>query len=70
MERCAHTAVCLGPGDHPQVLVYGGLDRSGKVLSDMWVVDVHSGRWREVSMCNLQFGPPSLDLGNIIVCIP
>ena len=49
MGRSTHTAVCLGPGDHPQVLVYGGRDRSsGKVLSDMWVLDVHSGRWREV----------------------
>ena len=52
MGRSVHTAVCLGPGDHPQVLVYGGVDNSGKVLSDMWVVDVHSGRWREVCMCN------------------
>ena len=48
MGRCYHTAVCLGPGDQPQVLVFGGLDGSSKALSDMWVVDVHSGRWREV----------------------
>ena len=48
MGRSAHTAVCLSPADHPQVLVFGGLDRSNKALSDMWVVDVHSGRWREV----------------------
>ena len=69
MGRESHTAVCLGPGDHPQVLVTGGADNSSKVLSDMWVVDVHSGRWREVCRCNLQFGSPSLDLGNIVVCI-
>ena len=50
MGRSAHTAVCLGPGDHPQVLMYGGLDNNGKVLSDMWMLDVHSGRWREVCM--------------------
>ena len=48
MGRTRHTAVCLGLGDHPQVLVLGGVDRSNKPLSDMWVVDVHSGRWREV----------------------
>ena len=50
MGRSAHTAVCLGPGDHPRVLVTGGRDNHNNVLSDMWVVDVHSGRWREVSM--------------------
>ena len=48
MGRYRHTAVCLGPGDHLQVLVFCGLDKSRKALSDMWVVDVHSGRWKEV----------------------
>ena len=38
--------MCLGAGD--EVLVYGGLNISWKVLSDMWVLDVYSGRWREV----------------------
>ena len=55
--RCLHGAVCLGyGGDHPQLLVTGGLggidessiDDNGVVLSDVWLLDVQSGRWREV----------------------
>ena len=45
-----HAAVCLGyGGDHPQLLVTGGLDAGHKVLSDAWLLDVKSGQWREVS---------------------
>ena len=49
-ERSSHAAVCLGyGGDHPQLLVTGGLGRrSNDVLSDVWLLDVQSGRWREV----------------------
>ena len=44
-----HAAVCLwNGGDHPQLLVTGGLDKSGKVLSDAWILDLQAGRWREV----------------------
>ena len=47
-ERFDHAAVCLGyGGDHPQLLVTGGYDGSS-VLSDVWLLDVQSGRWREV----------------------
>ena len=46
-ERLSHAAVCLGyGGDHPQLLVTGGFD--GRVMSDVWLLDVQSGRWREV----------------------
>ena len=45
--RDDHAAVCLGyGGDHPQLLVTGGY--GGGVLSDVWLLDVQSGRWREV----------------------
>ena len=49
-KRHSHAAVCLGyGGDHPQLLVTGGDGSSfGDVLSDMWLLDVQSGRWREV----------------------
>ena len=51
VERTRHGAVCLGYGEpHPQVLVTGGLDAGRKVLSDAWILDVQSGRWREVSV--------------------
>ena len=47
-ERDSHAAVCLGyGGDHPQLLVTGG-NAGGNVLSEVWLLDVQSGRWREV----------------------
>ncbi len=51
MGRYYHVATCLGHGgDHPQLLVTGG-SRDGRVtLSDAWILDVQSGRWREVSV--------------------
>ena len=46
--RMAHAAVSLGyRGDHPQLLVTGGQDGT-TVLSDVWLLDLESGRWREV----------------------
>ena len=48
-ERSTHAACCLNYGqDHPQLLVTGGLDRNDNTLNDMWILDVKSGRWREV----------------------
>ena len=49
-RRSRHASVCLGyGGDHPQLLVTGGLGITiGDVLSDVWLLDVQSGRWREV----------------------
>ena len=49
MARDGHAAVCLGWGDSAQLLIYGGWN-GGRALSDVWVLDVHSGRWREVSV--------------------
>ena len=46
--RVGHAAVCLDYGDHPQLFVTGGLGNK-QVLSDAWMLDVQSGRWREVS---------------------
>ena len=49
VARCDHAAVCLDyGGDHPQLLVIGGRDAGLKVLNDAWMLDVQSGRWREV----------------------
>ena len=49
--RYHHAAVCLGyRGDHPQLLITGGLGFGGKVLSDSWILNLQSGRWREVSV--------------------
>ena len=46
--RSDHAAVCLGyGGDHPQLLVTGGFDGL-RSMSDVWLLDVQSGRWREV----------------------
>ena len=43
-----HASVCLGyGGDHPQLLVTGGFGGI-RVMSDVWLLDVQSGRWREV----------------------
>ena len=50
--RSSHAAVCLGyGGDHPQLLVTGGYDSDGVILNDVWMLDVQSGRWREVRVC-------------------
>ena len=48
--RNSHAAVCLGyGGDNPQLLVTGGLESHlDDILSDVWLLDVQSGRWREV----------------------
>ena len=48
--RYHHAATCLGyGGDLPQLMMAGGYaDR--ETLSDCWILDVTSGRWREVSV--------------------
>ncbi len=49
VARLFHNAVCIGyGGDHPQLLVTGGVDDGKKALSDGWILDVESRRWREV----------------------
>ena len=48
-QRFRHAAVSLGyGGDHPQLLVTGGWGSDLDVLSDLWMLDMQSGRWREV----------------------
>ena len=49
VERTAHAATCLNYGDdHPQLLVTGGVDKKRKTLRDAWLLDINTGRWREV----------------------
>ena len=48
--RADHAAVCLNYGeDQPQIFISGGKDDYYNALSDGWILDVQSGRWREVS---------------------
>ena len=48
--RWGHAAVCLNYGeDQPQIFIFGGRDGDYDVLSDGWILDVQSGRWRKVS---------------------
>ena len=49
VEREGHAACCLNYGqDHPQLLVYGG--DNDKTLGDMWILDVDTVQWAEVSL--------------------
>ena len=49
VARNCHAAVCLNyGGDDPQFLVFGGWNDKNMVLSDVWMLDLESGRWREV----------------------
>ena len=51
VERSGHAACCLIYGqDHPQLLMHGGLDNDNKTLGDMWIFDVDTGKWTEVSL--------------------
>lgn len=44
--RYDHAAACVGyGGDHPQLLITGGYP-----TSDTWLLDLQTGRWREVSI--------------------
>ena len=56
MARNGHAAVCLDyGGDHPQLLVTGGKGVGNKILSDGWMLDVQSGRWRKVRVYACRF---------------
>ena len=46
--RKYHAAVCLGQGTQPQLVVFGGEDEDGDTLTDIWILDVESRRWKEV----------------------
>ena len=71
VARNGHAAVCLDyGGDHPQLLVTGG--KGNKVLSDIWMLDVQSGRWREVRVyaCRLDGVVCSaIPLDGVIMCM-
>ena len=48
-ERQDHAACCLNFGEeHPQLLVTGGVGVERYTFSDTWILDVRSGRWKEV----------------------
>ena len=53
MGRSSHAACCINYGeDHPQVLVSGGVvfnSHRHEALSDLWLLDVDSAKWKEVS---------------------
>ena len=50
MARYYHVAVCLGYGrDNPKLLVIGGLNFKNMRLSDVWMLDLDSGKWKEVT---------------------
>ena len=52
--RSSHAACCLNYGqDHPQLLVYGGVDNDVKALRDMWILNVDIGKWTEVIFSQL-----------------
>ena len=49
--RASHAACCLNYSeDHPKLMVYGGLDADLKVLGDLWLLDIDTGKWTEVMM--------------------
>ncbi len=49
--RSRHAACCLNYGqDHPQLLMYGGLEKGNNVLGDMWILGVDTVKWTEVSL--------------------
>ena len=45
-----HAAVCLGQGTRPQLVVSGGGDGYRVLNDELWILDVESGRWKEVSL--------------------
>ena len=49
--RFGHSACCVNYGEeHPILLVSGGVGKGNKVLGDMWILNVDSGKWTEVRM--------------------
>ena len=48
-RRTMHAAACIEHGgDRPQLVIIGGLCADDKVLNDVWIMDVQSGRWEKV----------------------
>ena len=51
VRRAGYAACCLNYGqDHPQLLVYGGVDNDVKTLGDLWTLNVDTVQWTEVSL--------------------
>jgi len=49
VARCFHAACCLNYGDeNPLLLMTGGNDNNNNIMKDAWLLEVNSGRWREV----------------------
>ena len=47
--RDDHATCCLNYGeDHPMILVSGGRTKGLKILENLWILDVDSGKWTEV----------------------
>jgi hypothetical protein len=66
--RADHAAVLLRYcGDRPQLFVTGGLDAGNQVLSDSWILDVESGKWREVRSIFLNYVQHDRVVGQIIM---
>ena len=50
-ERSSHAACCLGyDGDHPHLLIHGGNGKDGEILNDMWLFNLSSRKWQEVTI--------------------
>ena len=48
-NRAGHAACCLNYGkEGPQVLISGGVSRFNSIYKDMWLLDVNSGKWKQV----------------------
>ena len=51
LKRAGHVAVCLGYNrEQPLLLVTGGVDEDTNVLHDVWTLDIHCAKWREVGL--------------------
>jgi len=49
VARCNHAACCINYGDdQPVLLMTGGTDKNYNTLSDAWLFEVNSRKWREV----------------------
>lgn len=51
--RSAHADCCLGHGgEHPQILITGGVNNDYEPLADAWLFDVLSRKWKKVRSIN------------------